>query len=251
MPPAMKLLFLSALLAVLPLSAPARPFTNQKGQSFEATVVSVDSTAAELMGKDGKKYKVALSTLCESDQKFCKDWLVANPPIKLTVKIEGFAAKGTRQTNNESSGGGGESLVARTRTLQEGYRITVSNWSKDPGAKVGGLTVEYAIVVGFSNTAGKDKRGVKEIVKGSASLPELTGTKAQSVETKTVGTGQSAAVASSTTTDSDGDSRTSTAAAVDRESMDGICLVIKHGSRIVATQTTGRVSKEVQTEMMK
>ena len=251
MPEAMKLLFLPVLLAVFPLSAPARPFTNQKGQSFEATVVSVDSTMAELTGKDGRKYKVALSTLSEADQKFCREWLVANPPIKLTVKTEGFAAKGTRQTNNDASRSGSDSVVSRTRRLEEGYRITVSNWSKDPGAKVGGLTVEYAIVVGFSDTAGKEKRGVKEVVKGSASLPELTGTKVQSVETKTVGTGQSAAVASRTTTDSDGDSRTATAAAVYRESMDGICLVIKHGSRIVATHTTGRVSKEVQTEMMK
>ena len=167
MPEVMKLLFLSALLAAFPLSAPARPFTNQKGQTFDASLVSVDSTNAELMGKDGKKYKVALSTLSEADRKFCQDWLVANPALKLTVKTEGFAAKGTRQTNNDASSSGSDSVASRT------------------------------------------------------------------------------------TTDSDGDSSTATAAAVYRESMDGICLVIKHGSRIVATHTTGRVPKELQVEMMK
>jgi hypothetical protein len=236
--------------ALVPLAA-ARTFTNQKGQSFEGTLASVDSANAEMLGKDGKKYKVALSALSDADRKFCTDWLAANPPMKLTIKAEGFTAKGTRQTENAASGNGSTSTVSRTRTLQEGYHITISNWSKDPKATLAGLKVEYAIVVGFSNTAGKDKRGVKEVVKGSVAVPELTGTKAQIVDTKTVGTGQSAAVASRTTTDSDGDSATSTAAAVYRESMDGICLVVKHGDRVVSTYTTGKVPKEVQLEMAK
>ena len=213
--------------------------------------MTVDSTSAELMSKEGKKYKVALTTLSDADQKVCLDWLAANPQIKLTVKAEGFTAKGTRQTNNAASGGGGTSTVSRTRTLQEGYHISVSNWSKDPAAKLSGLKVSYVIVVGFSNTAGDDKRGVKQVVKGSVDVPELTGSKGQIVDTKTVSTGQSAAVSSRTTTGSSSNSSTSTSAAVYRESMDGICLVIKAGERVVATYTTGKVPKEVQIELMK
>lgn len=247
----MKFLPLVPILALLALPVFARTFTNQKGQTFDGTLSSVDSTSAEILGRDGKKYKVALNTLSDADKKFCTDWLAANPPIKLTVKAEGFTEKGTRQTNNDASASASSSTVSRTRTLKEGYHITVSNWSKDPGAKLSGLKIEYAIVVGFSDTAAKVKRGVKEVVKGSVDVPELTGTKAQVVDTKTVATGQSAAVASRSTTDSDGDRTTSTAAAVYRESMDGITFVIKHGDRVVSTYTTGKVPKEVQLSLMK
>ena len=239
------------LLAALTAAATARTFTNQKGQSFEASLISADSKSAELMGADGKKYRVALTTLSDADQTFCRAWLAAHPPIKLTVKAEGFTAKGTRATNNGQDRSGDTNTTSRTRTLQEGYRLTVSNWSKDPGAKLSGLKVEYAIVVGYFDTTAKDKRGVKEVVKGTLDVPELTGTKALTVDTKTVATGQTAAVASRTVRDSDGDTRTGEAAAVYRESMDGICLVIKHGDRIVATHTTGKVPQDVQTQMMK
>ncbi len=237
------LLFAVSLLAAFP--AGARTFTNQEGREIEATLTGADSTAAELMGADGKKYKVLLKTLSEADQAYCREWLAANPPLKLTVKAESFTAKGTRATNNSQSGGSSTSTTARTRTLQEGYRITVSNWTKDPGAKISGLKVEYAIVVGYTDTTAKDRRGVKEIVKGTVELPELAGTKAQTVETKTVATGQTAAVATRSVRDSDGDTRTSEAAALYRESMDGLAFVIKHGSRVVATHTTGKVPREV------
>jgi hypothetical protein len=59
------------------------------------------------------------------------------------------------------------------------------------------------------------------------------------------------ALAVRSSTDSNGDRSTSTAGAVYRESMDGICLVVKHGDRVVATYTTGRVPAEVQLEMTK
>ena len=253
--PAMKRLLLFAVLTVLTSAASGRTFTNQKGKAFEGTLLSVDSTSAEIMSKEGKKYKVPLEGLSAEDQKFCMDWRAANPAMKLTVKAEALTAKGTRQTNNESSNSGSStsstSTTSRTRTLDEGYRITVSNWSSDPGTKVSGLKVEYAIVVGFTDTTAKDKRGVKEVVKGTADLPEITGTKPQFVETKTVKTGQTAAVASRTIQDSSGDSSTASAAAVYRESMDGIYLVVKHGDRIVATHSFGKVPKEVPLEMSK
>ena len=240
---------LLALALTVPLEA--RTFTNQKGQKFSGILVGADSRNAEIQGMDGKKYTVALSSLCDDDRKYCADWLASNPTIKLTVKAESFTQKGTRQTSNDSEASGDTATVSRTRALKEGYHITVSNWSKDPGAKLSGLTVDYAIIIGFTDTAAKEKRGVKRVVKGSAKVPELTGTRPQVVDTETVATGQSAAVASRTTRDSDGDATTSTAAAVYRESMDGICLVIKHGNRVVSTYTTGKVPKEVQVEMMK
>jgi hypothetical protein len=134
--------------------------------------------------------------------------------------------------------------------LKEGYRVTVSNWSKDPGAKVEGLKVEYAIVVGYTDTTAKDRRGVKEVVRGSADLPALIGTKAAAVATQTVSTGQAAAVATRTVRNSSGDSSTAAAGALYRESMDGICLVIKHGDRIVARHVHGKVPQQTQLEVM-
>ena len=229
----------------------ARTFTNLKGQKFSGILTGADSKNAEIQGVDGKKYTVALSTLCDDDRRYCADWLASNPTIKLTVKAEGFTQKGTRQTSNDTDASGDTATVSRTRALKEGYHITISNWSKDPGAKLSGLTVDYAIIIGFTDTAAKEKRGVKRIVKGSVKVPELTGTKAQVVDTETVATGQSAAVASRTTRDSDGDATTSTAAAVYRESMDGIYVVIKHGNRVVSTYSTGKVPKEVPLDMMK
>ena len=251
----MKRLLRFALLTIFVSVASGRTFTNTKGQSFEGTLVSVDGTSADVVSAEGKKFKVSLTGLSAEDQKFCADWRAANPVIKLTVKADSVTAKGTRQTNNEStnsrSSTSSSSETSRTRSLEEGYRITVSNWSSDPGAKLSGLTVEYAIVVGFTDTKAKDKRGVKEIVKGSADLPELTGTKPQFVDTKTVKTGQTAAAASKTVKDSSGDSATATEGAMYRESMDGIYLLVKHRGRIVATHSIGRVPKELPMEMAK
>ena len=251
----MKRLLRFALLTILASVASGRTFTNTKGQSFEGTLVSVDGTSANVVSADGKKFKVPLTGLSAEDQKFCADWRAANPVIKLTVKAEAITARGTRQTDNDSSRSGSStsstSVTSRTRTLNEGYRITVSNWSSDPGAKLGGLKVEYAIVVGFMDTTAKDKRGVKEVVRGSADLPELTGTKAQFVDTKTVKTGQTAALASQNVKDSNGDNSTAYSGALYRESMDGIYLVVKRGDRIIATHTIGKVPKEVPIEFSK
>jgi hypothetical protein len=247
----MRILITTALLAVLTVGAQARTFTNQKGRTFDATLLSADALQAELMGADGKKYKIVIATLSEADQKFCRDWVAANPQLKLTVKAEGFRAKGSRDEKDGQGRSGDTSTSTRSQSAQEGYRITVSNWSSNPGAKVSGLTVEYAIVVGYTDTKAKDRRGVKHISRGSVSLPELTGSRPQTVETKTVTTRQSASVSSRTERDSDGDSRTATSAALYRESMDGVFLVIKHGKRVVATHSTGKVPQELQTEMTK
>jgi hypothetical protein len=247
----MRILITTALLAVLAVWAQSRTFTNQKGNTFEATLISADALQAELMGGNGKRYKVAIRTLSEADQKFCRDWAAANPQIKLTVKAEGFRAKGSRDEKDGQGRSGDTSTSNRTQTAQEGYRITVSNWSSSPGAKVSGLTVEYAIVVGYTDTKAKDRRGVKHISRGSMSLPELTGSRPQTVETQTVTTRQSASVSSRTERDSDGDTRTATSAALYRESMDGVFLVIKHGKRVVASHSTGKVPQELVTEMTK
>jgi hypothetical protein len=54
----MSRIFLSFVLAALTgisSNSPGRTFTNQKGQTFDASLVSADSTTAELMGKDGKR----------------------------------------------------------------------------------------------------------------------------------------------------------------------------------------------------
>jgi len=250
-----KLIYLISTLCALLPGASARTFTNQKGQTFEGSVVAVDATNAEILRGDGKKFKVALTTLSAEDQKFCNDWRVANPALKLTVKADSVTAAGTRKSDTDSSSNGSTgnstSVTSRSRVMEEGYRITVSNWSKDPGTKVSGLTVEYAIVIGFFDTNAKDKRGVKSIVRGKGNLPELVGSKAEFLLTQTVKTGQSAAVATRTVTDSDGDSRSATAAAVYRESMDGICFVVRHGDRVVATYSTGRVPKELPMELLK
>lgn len=244
-----------ALITVFASAASGRTFTNTKGQSFEGTLLSVDSTSADVVSKDGRKFKMPLAGLSAEDQKFCADWRAANPAMKLTVKAEAITARGTRQTDNDSSRSGSStsstSVTSRTRTLDEGYRITVSNWSSDPGARLGGLRVDYAIVVGFMDTTAKDKRGVKEVVRGSAQLPELAGTKPQFVDTKTVKTGQTAALASQSVKDSNGDNSTAYSGALYRESMDGICLVVKRGDRIVATHTIGKVPKEVLIELSK
>lgn len=251
----MKRLLRFALLTIFASVASGRTFTNTKGQSFEGTLVSVDGTSADVVSADGKKFKVPLAGMSAEDQKFCADWRAANPVIKLTVKAAAITAKGTRQTDNDSSRSGSStsstSVTSRTRTLNEGYRITVGNWSSDPGAKLNGLKVEYAIVVGFMDTTAKDKRGVKEVVRGSADLPELTGTKPQFVDTKTVKTGQTAALASQSVKDSNGDNSTAYSGALYRESMDGIYLVVKHRGRIVATHSIGRVPKELPMEMAK
>ena len=245
-----KLLIIPAILALVLTPALARTFTNLKGQKFEGTLSGADALNAEIERADGRKFKVPLATLTAEDRLYCEEWRVANPAIKLTVKADAVTAPGTRQTTNDSTRGS-TSTTSRTRQLEEGYRITVSNWSKDPGAKLCGLTVDYAIVVGFFNTSAKVKRGVKEIVRGSASLPDLNGTNPQSILTQTVTTGQSAAVASSTRTDSNGDSSTAPAAVVYRESMDGICFVVKSGDRVVATFTSGKVPKELPLELLK
>lgn len=246
----MKLPALLGVLCALCVSAEARVFTNLKGQTIEGSLTGVDASNADILRGDGRKFKVALNTLSAEDQKFCTDWRTANPEMKLTVKADGVTAAGTRQTTNsqdsQRSGTTSASITARTRMLEEGYRISISNWSKTPGTKIGGLTVDYAIVVGFFDTTARDKRGVKEIVRGSVSVPELAGSKVESVLTKTVKTGQTAAVATSSSEDSSGDSTTATAGVVYRESMDGIALVVRRGERIVATYSVGRVPKEVQ-----
>jgi hypothetical protein len=140
-------------------------------------------------------------------------------------------------------------VYERNRQSDAGYRITVSNWSKDPGTKVAGLKVRYAIVVGFMDTLAKDKRGVKNIVHGSADVPELLGTKPQSVLTDTVTISQSAKLASRTTTDSNGDSSTAEAGALYRESVDGICVVVYQGERVLSTFSTGKVPKTLLSEL--
>lgn len=246
----MKLPALFAVVCAFCLPAEARVFTNLKGQTVEGSLTGVDNTNAEIMRGDGKKFKVPLNTLSTEDQKFCTDWRTANPEMKLTVKAEGVTAAGTRQTKNsqdtERSGDTASTVTARTRVLEEGYRISISNWSKDPGTKISGLTVDYAIIVGFFDTTAKDKRGVKEIVRGSVSVPELAGSKAENVLTKTVKTGQTSAVATSSSKDTNGKSTTGVAGALYRESMDGIALVVRQGERIVSTYTVGRVPKDVQ-----
>ena len=247
----MKLLILPAILGALLAAAGARTFTNLKGQKIEGMIVSADALTVEIEKTAGGRFKVPLNTLSEDDRLFCEEWRVANPAIKLTVKADAVTAAGSRQTKNAVEGGSSSSTISRTRVVEEGYRISISNWSRDPGTKVGGLTVDYAIVVGFFDTTAREKRGVKRIQRGSAALPELTGSKVEAILTETVKTGQSAAVASSTRTNSSGDSSTSTAGAVYRESMDGICLVVKLGDRIVATYTTGKVPKELPLELLK
>lgn len=239
------------LLHLLCSAADARTFTNLKGQKIEGTLVAADALHAEIERNDGKKFKVPLSTLTPEDRLFCEEWRVANPPMKLTVKAEAVTAAGTRRTVNSTESDNSSSAVSRTRVLEEGYKITLSNWSRDPGTRISGLTVDYAIVVGYWNTAARaaDKRGVKEIVRGSASFADLVGTKGEVVLTKTVKTGQSAAVVSSSSTDTSGERTSSTAGAVYRESMDGITLVVRKGDRIVATYTTGKVPKELPLEI--
>ena len=235
--------------------ASGRTFTNQKGQTFEGSVVAVDATNAELMRDDGKTIKVALNTLSPEDQRFCSDWRAANPPLKLTVKADSLTAAGTRRTQNSQNSEGGSSSAtsstSRNRAQEEGYRITVSNWSKEPGTKVGGLTVDYAIVIGYFDTTAKDKRGVKSVVRGKCDVPELAGSKPEAVLTQTVKTGQSAAVMTRTQKNSDGGTSRAEAAAVYRESMDGICLVVRQGKRVVATYSTGRIPKELPAELLK
>jgi hypothetical protein len=252
----MKPLLVFFVLLALPAIVRARTFTNQKGQTFEGSLVAVDAKSAEIMRGDGKKFKVALETLSADDRKFCTEWREANPNLKLTLKAEAVTAAGSRQTQNAQNHDGAgtrdtTSTTSRSRAQEQGYRITVSNWSKDPGTKVGGLTVEYAIVVGYFDTTAKDKRGVKQVVRGKATLPELAGSKAESVMTQTVKTGETAAVATRTYKDSDGSTSRAEAAAVYRESMDGICFVVRHGERVVATYSTGRVPKELPLELLK
>jgi hypothetical protein len=250
----MKLLLVLSTLCALLSGAAARTFTNQKGQTFEGTLIAVDATSAELMRDDGKKFKVALNTLSAEDQKFCTDWRTAHPALKLTVKADAVTAAGSRQSRDSQNRDGGStsstSTTSRSRAQDEGYRITVSNWSRDPGTKVSGLTVEYAIVIGYFDTTAKDKRGVKSIVRGKGDLPELTGSKPESFLTQTVKTGQTAAVATRTVKDSNGDRSTAEAAAVYRESMDGICFIVRHGERVVATYSTGRIPKDLPTELL-
>jgi hypothetical protein len=245
---------LSVVCAFLTTAAAARTFTDQKGRTFEGSLVAVDSTSAEVLRGDGKKFKVPLETLSADDRKFCEEWRAANPVLKLTVKADSVTADGSRESassSSQSSGSNSSSAnFSRSRAREEGYRITVSNWSKDPGTKVSGLTVDYALVIGFFDTTAKDKRGVKEIVRGSGALPELTGSKAESLLTQTVKTTQTAAVATRTQRNSGGSTSSAEAAAVYRESLDGICLVVRHGERVVATLTTGRVPKELPGELL-
>lgn len=251
-PDAMKLIFLPVLALTL-LSCPlfARTFTNLKGQKIEGTIVAADALHVEIERSDRRKFKIPLADLSQEDRLFCEEWRVANPPMKLTVKVDAVTAAGTRRTINSSERDNSSSAVSRTRVLEEGYKITLSNWSRDPGTRVAGLTVDYAIVVGYFNTAAKaaDKRGVKEIVRGSATFADLVGTKGEVVLTKTVKTGQSAAVVSESSTDTSGERTSSTAGAVYRESMDGITLVVRKGDRIVATYTTGKVPRELPLEL--
>lgn len=247
----MKILLCTALLTLLNVIAPARTFTNTKGKTFEATLLSADALVAELVGKDGKKYKVAIETLSAADQKFCQQWAAANQQLRLTVKVEGFTAKGSRKSTDSQGGSSDTSTSSRTRTEQEGYRVTVSNWSAKPGTTVSGLKVEYALVVGYTDTMAKDRRGVKEITKGAADLPVLTGSQPQTVETKVVTTQETSSVATRTEHDSAGERRTSTTAARYRESVDGICLVIKDGNRVVARHTFGKVPKDLAARLEK
>ncbi|HEX2747948.1 MAG TPA: hypothetical protein VHM91_08120 [Verrucomicrobiales bacterium] len=247
----MKLVLVSALIGALLSSAGARTFTSQKGQTIEGSLTSVDAINAVITKGDGQKVTVPLKLLAEADQKFCADWRTANPVIKLTVKADSVTAAGSRKSGTSQSSSSSSSMTEKSRVSEEGYRITVSNWSKDPGTKVAGLTVRYAIVIGFFDTAAKEKRGVKNIVHGSADIPELTGSKPQSVLTQTVKVGQSAAVATRTTKDSSGDSTTSEAAAVYRESVDGICFVVKQGDRVLSTYSTGKVPKDLPGKLLK
>ena len=92
---------------------------------------------------------------------------------------------------------------------------------------------------------------MKSIVRGKGDLPELTGSKAESILTQTVQSGQTAAVATRTYKDSNGDTSSAEAAAVYRESMEGICFVVRHGDRIVATYSSGRVPKDLPMELLK
>jgi hypothetical protein len=235
---------LSVLFFGLLSIAGARTFTNQKGQTIEGSVTSVDAANAVIKKGDGQSVTVPLKMLSAEDQKFCAEWRVANPQIKLTVKADSVTAAGTRKSGASGSSSGSTSVTERSRESEAGYRITVSNWSKDPGTKISGLKVRYVIVVGFFDTAGKVKRGVKDMVAGNAEVPELIGSKPQAVMTQNVKIAQSAAVATSTTRDSSGDTTTSQAAAVYRESVDGIYLEIYQGEQVLATYTTGKVPKE-------
>ena len=133
--------------------------------------------------------------------------------------------------------------------LDEGYRLVISNWSKDPGTKISGLTIDYAMVVGYFDSTAKDKRGVKEVVRGSLSVPELNGSRPETLLTKTVSTGQTSVVASETRRNSSGDSTTSVAGATRRQTLDGITLVVRQGTRTVHTYTVGRVPKDVELDV--
>jgi hypothetical protein len=250
-----KLIFIPVVLCALLSVAGARTFKNQKGQAIEGSLTAVDAVNAVITKGDGAKVTVPLKMLSAEDQKFCTEWRAANPEIKLTVKADSVTAAGSRKTGSgqsqEGSSTSSTSVTEKSRVSEEGYRITVSNWSKDPGTKVAGLTVRYAIVIGFYDSKAKDKRGVKNIVNGAADLPELTGSKPESVLTQTVKIGQSAAVATRTTKDSSGDSTTSQAAAVYRETVDGICFVVKQGEKVLSTYSTGRVPKELPGQLLK
>jgi hypothetical protein len=239
-----KLRIISVLFFGLLSVAGAKTFTNQKGQTIDGSLTSVDATNAVIKKGDGQSVTVPLKMLSAEDQKYCADWRAANPQIKLTVKADSVTAAGTRKSGTAGSSSGSTSVVERNRESEAGYKITVSNWSKDPGTKISGLKVRYVIVVGFFDTAAKVKRGVKDMKVGNADVPELIGSKPQAVMTENVKISQSAAVATRTTTDRDGDTSTSQAAAVYRESVDGIYLEVYQGERVLSTYTTGKVPKE-------